>query len=248
MAENDLSAVIGTHPLGLGAGPDRGGSGLSAALTAGFASIEIGTVTAQPEPDHNPGVDALVRQLSIIDRQSCRVGVNIGSQFASLPSQVAKDWRTAMAVTAGQADFFTLNLSAPYYAGLLVADQHYILLGALATAAAVAYQPLLVKLPFGRPDSEAGIACLLPFLKDCGVAGIVVSSGNAQADAARHLRLAIETSGLPVIATGGVRTAADLRNRLAAGALAVQVYSVYAEGGTTALAELVGAAISLRPR
>lgn len=249
MAENDLSAVVGRHPLGLGAGPERGGGGLAAALAAGFASIEVGTVTAQPEPDHNPGAVALAQRLSTVDRQACRIGVNIGSQFASVPSQIGADWLDAMAPLAKLANFFTLNLSAPYYTSLLSTESRSKVLDAIAVVADEITKPLLVKLPFGRPAVAANVAWLLPLLGRSGIDSIVVSSNSDSANPpAAHIATAIAASGLPVIATGGVRTARDLQDRLSAGAVGVQIYSLFAENGSAAVAALIDVAENLAPR
>lgn len=245
MADADLSAVIGAHPLGLGAGPDRGGGDLCVALATGFASIEVGTITALAEVDHNPGAVVLASRLSLIDRGNCRIGVNIGSQFASSPSQIAANWRDAIAPLTELADFFTLNLSAPYYASLLMTENRQVVLAAISDIAVNTRQPLLVKLPFGRPDAEGSIDWLLPRLRVAGIDAIVVSSGTAQAEATRHLNQATTQSGLQVIATGGVRNSADLRARLDAGATSVQIYSVYVEDGPATTTNLVSAAIEL---
>lgn len=240
-----LSEVIGRHPIGLGAGPDRGGGRLNAAIAAGFASIELGTVTAQPEPNHNPGANALATRLANMEHaSSCRIGVNIGSQFASLAQQIADDWLAAFAPLRMHADYLTLNLSAPYYAALLEAENHPAVLAAIATVARARDHgrtiPLLVKIPFGRRDVSIRLEELLPDLRSVGVNGLIVSTGVDTIDeAGNHIEMAKCTACLPVIATGGIRSTSDLEDRLSAGAVGVQVYTVFAEDDQTAIAKLI---------
>lgn len=250
MAEG-FAAVFDRHPLGLGAGPDRygerSGRGLGDAITAGFAFIELGTVTPEAEPGHNPGAAVLAACLARRpNSKDCAVGVSVGSRFAAAPQQIAGDWCIAIEMLESAADFFTINLSAPYYASLLQPGQGKVVIGALARArhALRAAVPLLVKLPFGRPPEDEAVSDLLPALADCGLDAVVVSSSpSATAAAGEHIALTRRICRLPVVATGGVRTPADLRHRLEAGASLVQVYSVYADkAATPGLPSLVDAA------
>lgn len=236
MAEG-FAAVLDRHPLGLGAGPDRygerSGRGLDDAIATGFAFVELGTVTPEPEPGHNPGAAVLAACLARRrNPKDCAVGVSVGSRFAAAPQQIAGDWCIAMEMLESVTDFVTINLSAPYYASLLQPGQKKAVIGALVRArhALPAAVPLLVKLPFGRPPDDEAVSGLLPALTDCGLDAVVVSSNpGATAAAAEHIALTRRICNLPVVATGGVRTPADLRHRLAAGASLVQVYSVYAD-------------------
>lgn len=223
------------------------------AIGAGFAFVEAGTVTARPEPDHNPGAAFLAARISMLDpHRRCVVGANLGSQFSTLPEGIATDWCDAFKALAPVARFVTINLSAPYYARLLQMRNLPCVVDALGGVARARAQqgpiPLLVKLPFGRQLASESVASLLPHLASCGVDGIVVSSVNdALADAVLHIHTARSFGGLPVVASGGVRTVADLLARLAAGAELVQVYSAFAEGGQSAINALLNKAKSPMP-
>jgi dihydroorotate dehydrogenase len=240
-----LAEVIGRHPIGLGAGPDRGGAQLNAAIATGFASIELGTITAQPEPDHNPGANALAVRLARFEHtSSCRIGVNIGSQFASPAQDIADDWLAAFSLLRGHTDYLTINLSAPYYAALLEAENRPTVLSAIATLARARDHgqtiPLLVKVPFGRHNIAISLEKLLPNLQSVGVNGLIVSTGMDSIDeAGNHIDHAKCFSCLPVIATGGIRSTSDVKDRLSAGAVGVQVYTVFAEDDRTAIEKLI---------
>ncbi len=253
MVETGLFGEGCPHALGLSAGPDRGGTGVAHAVAAGFAFIEAGTVTARPEPDHNPGAAFLAAQISNLDpHRRCVVGANFGSHFSTRPEGIATDWCDAFGILAPVAKFLTINLSAPYYACLLQAQNLSCVIDALGELARMRDRrgsiPLLVKLPFGRKLEGESVASLLPHLAFCGVNGVVVSSANdALADVVLHIRTARSVGGLPVVASGGVRTVTDLLERLAAGAERVQVYSVFAEGDQSAVDALLNRAKSLMP-
>lgn len=253
MAESALRALGCRHPLGLGAGPDRGGGGLDQAMDAGFSFVELGTVTPRAEPQHNPGAAALAACIAQrAPNPGCIIGVSIGAQFATPPKDIAADWRDAMSRVAAVARFVTINLSAPYYAPLLCHETIGILTAALATAAGARERPgtlpLLVKLPFGGAQGDEVVKLLLPRLASCGIGAIVVSSAAATVvSAVAHIVAARVGSGLPVVASGGVRTAADLHSRLEAGAELVQVYTAFVDCGPAAVRELIAAAGSRRP-
>lgn len=255
MVESGCLTGACRHVLGLGAGPDRGGSRLNEAVDAGFAFVELGTVTPRPEPEHNPGADALAARMAAYRThpglyRDCVVGVNFGSQFASPPESIASDWREAFTTLAAVSDFVTINLSAPYYASLLQMQNLACIVDALGSVARQRDQqrpiPLLVKLPFGRKADDACVAALLPQLAASGVNGIVVSTvSDALTDVASHIQAAVSRGKLPIIATGGVRTGDDLLARLAAGADLVQIYSVFANDDVARLHPLINTALSV---
>ena len=249
MAESLLARLGCRHPLGLGAGPDRygerSGRGLADAVAAGFAFVELGTVTPAAEPDHNPGAAALAASLACRPLpRDCIVGINIGCRFAIAPARIADDWCTAIAAVGSIPRFVTINLSAPYYAPLLDAKLLNTVTDALACArhALPAALPLLVKLPFGRLLDEDGVAALLPTLASCGTDAIIVSSSALASHAAGAHIAQARASGLPIVASGGVRNPADLQDRLAAGAVLVQVYSAFADATAPAMQPLMAAA------
>ncbi len=235
------------HPLGLAAGYDRDGTRIDAIVAAGFAFAEFGTVTLRPEAGHNGGAGALAAALAAArargDLAGVRVGVNLGANFATPEVRVAGDWIEALAKVAAVADYVAVNLSAPYYRHLLAPRWRTPLRHALRDLAAAAPPglPLLVKLPLGVADPA--IADLAGEVGELGLAGIIASlAGEAQPPADELLAaLRSRLGGLTLVAVGGIRSPADVRARLHAGADALQIYAAFAESGADAVQTLYAA-------
>ncbi len=132
-------------PVGLAAGLDKDGEATTVWPALGFGFIELGTVTALPQPGNpqprlfrlqperalinrmgfnNHGSEALaarLRKLRQADRwPSVPVGCNIGkSKVTPLDDDaVADDYRTSLRRLRDVADYITVNVSSPNTPGL----------------------------------------------------------------------------------------------------------------------------------
>jgi dihydroorotate dehydrogenase len=124
-------------PLGLAAGFDKDARGADALGALGFAFVEIGTVTAQPQPGNprprlfrlpadralvnrmgfnNEGAEAAARRLR--RPRHVIVGVNIGKTKVVPEEQAVGDYVASAERLAPLADYLVVNVSSPNTPGL----------------------------------------------------------------------------------------------------------------------------------
>jgi dihydroorotate dehydrogenase len=129
-------------PLGLAAGFDKDGEGVTGLAAIGFGFVEVGTVTAHPQPGNpkprmfrfpaeralvnrmgfnNHGAAALAARLRALrTRPGHRpiVGVNIGKTKAAGEDEAVADYVTSARLVADVADYVVVNVSSPNTPGL----------------------------------------------------------------------------------------------------------------------------------
>jgi dihydroorotate dehydrogenase len=129
-------------PLGLAAGFDKNGEGPVALAALGFSFVEVGTVTAHPQPGNarprvfrfpaeralvnrmgfnNDGAAALaarLRHLRATTRNVPVIGVNIGKTKAVPEDEAIADYVTSAQLVADVADYVVVNVSSPNTPGL----------------------------------------------------------------------------------------------------------------------------------
>ena len=129
-------------PLGLAAGFDKDGEGVIGLAALGFSFIEVGTVTARPQPGNprprmfrfpeeralvnrmgfnNHGAAALSARLRALRaRPGFRpvIGVNIGKTKAVAEEDAVADYVTSARLVADVADYVVVNVSSPNTPGL----------------------------------------------------------------------------------------------------------------------------------
>jgi len=130
-------------PLGLAAGFDKNGEGPVALAALGFSFVEVGTVTAHPQPGNpaprmfrfpeeralvnrmgfnNEGAAALAARLRHLRATHAAAmpitGVNIGKTKAVPDSEAIADYVTSAQVVADVADYVVVNVSSPNTPGL----------------------------------------------------------------------------------------------------------------------------------
>ncbi|MGH3167850.1 MAG: quinone-dependent dihydroorotate dehydrogenase, partial [Trebonia sp.] len=129
-------------PLGLAAGFDKDGEGVLGLAALGFAFIEVGTVTARPQPGNpkprmfrftgdralvnrmgfnNHGAAALaarLRKLQSAGKARPVIGVNIGKTKAVAEEDAIDDYVTSAKLVADVADYVVVNVSSPNTPGL----------------------------------------------------------------------------------------------------------------------------------
>jgi dihydroorotate dehydrogenase len=124
-------------PLGLAAGFDKNATGYEALGALGFGFIEVGTVTALPQPgnpkprlfrlpkDHalinrmgfnNAGAEAMSQRL--LARRTTIVGVNLGKSKVTPEEQAASDYESSARALVEHADYLVVNVSSPNTPGL----------------------------------------------------------------------------------------------------------------------------------
>jgi len=131
------------HRFGLAAGFDKNARGVLGLLALGFGHVEIGTVTARPQPGNDrPRLFRLVDDHAIVNRMGFNnegaaavaarlhrlrgtkagrdavIGVNIGKTKVVPVEQAAQDYVESARLLAPFADYLVVNVSSPNTPGL----------------------------------------------------------------------------------------------------------------------------------
>ncbi|MEZ3160858.1 quinone-dependent dihydroorotate dehydrogenase [Microbacterium sp. BWT-B31] len=204
---------------------------------------------------NNRGADALAARLTKLRRRARRpvIGVNIGKSRVVEVADAVADYVRSATLLASLADYLVVNVSSPNtpgLRGLQAVETLRPLLDAVKDASGTT--PLLVKIAPDLSDDE--ITSIAALAVELGLAGIVATNTTisrvglitdpaviaaagdgglsgaplkARAlDVLRTVRAAVPDDFV-VIAAGGVETAADVRERLDAGADLVQGYTAF---------------------
>jgi dihydroorotate dehydrogenase len=268
-------------PLGLAAGFDKDAEAYNALGAFGFGFVEIGTVTARPQPGNpRPRVFRLVRDRALVNRMGFNnegaraaadrlrgrrrviVGVNIGKTKVVPEDEAAADYVQSTERLAALADYLVVNVSSPNTPGLrdLQAVEH---LRPLLTQVREAarrttprHVPLLVKI---APDlADADIDAVADLALELGLDGVIATNTTVSREGLASRTREVEAVGagglsgaplkarslevlrrlrervgdrLVLVSVGGVETADDVAERLAAGATLVQAYTGLIYGG-----------------
>ena len=192
-------------PVGLAAGFDKDAEAYEALGAFGFGFVEIGTVTARPQPGNpKPRLFRLVKDRAIINRMGFNnegaraaadrlrgrrrviVGVNIGKTKVVPDRDAVADYVESAERLAPLADYLVVNVSSPNTPGLrdLQAVEHLRpLLEAVRAAAGRAtprHVPLLVKI---APDlADADIDAIADLALALGLDGIIATNTTISRD------------------------------------------------------------------
>lgn len=215
------STVFGVHfpaPLGLAAGFDKDGSGLSSWGALGFGFAEIGTVTAHPQRGNprprlfrladdrallnrmgfnNDGAGALATRLPR-RRSDVPIGVNIGKSKQTPAADAVSDYRASARLVGPLASYLVVNVSSPNTPGLrdLQAVQALRpILSAVVAESSKTSTPVLVKI---APDiSDAEVDDIADLAVELGLAGIVATNTTVSRDG-------LITPGVNQLGAGGI--------------------------------------------
>ena len=166
-------------PVGVAAGLDKEGTWFEGLGALGFGFVEVGTVTARPQPGNprprvfrlggeralvnsmgfpNPGAAVVAQRLRRRRRQTV-VGVNIGKTKAVAVEDATANYAACAQQVAGCADYLVLNVSSPNTPGLRdmqATDELAALIGAVrgSLPADGPHLPLLIKVAPDLRDEE----------------------------------------------------------------------------------------------
>jgi len=131
--------------VGLAAGMDKDGLGLHTWAALGFGFVELGTVTAQPQPGNDgprlfrlPGSRAIINRMGFnnrgaqaladrlagggVARGNMAVGIPLGISIGKTKSvplaDATEDYLTSLRTLAPYADYLAINVSSPNTPGL----------------------------------------------------------------------------------------------------------------------------------
>ena len=191
------------NAVGLAAGFDKNARAWPAAAALGFGHVEVGTVTALPQPGNdrprvfrypaekavinrmgfnNAGSEAVAAALSRLPGRAQRripLGINLGKSKVTEIGKATADYLASFARLADHADYVAINVSSPNTPGLRqLQDEDRLreLLGALATANRERKQrvPLLLKI---APDlTFPQVDAVLAAIFEFGFDGIIATN------------------------------------------------------------------------
>jgi dihydroorotate dehydrogenase len=289
------------HAFGLAAGFDKNARAVPGLLALGFGHVEIGTVTARPQPGNpKPRLVRLLDDRAIVNRMGFNndgaavvagrlhrlrrtkagrravIGVNIGKTKATPAEKAVADYVESARLLAPFASYLVVNVSSPNTPGLRdlqAVDELRPLLTAVkaitdAPPGTSRRVPLVVKIAPDLADDD--IDAVADLALELGLDGISATNTTIQrpvslrtapekVDAAgagglsgpilreRAVHVLSRLRGrvgdqLALIGVGGVTTADDVQERLAAGADLVQAYTGFIYGGPTWPAAMARAA------
>ncbi|MFK4729193.1 quinone-dependent dihydroorotate dehydrogenase [Agromyces mediolanus] len=204
---------------------------------------------------NNGGADAAAGRLSRLSRRTHRpvLGVNIGKSRVTAVEDAVADYERSASVLAPFADYLVVNVSSPNTPGLRGLQELDALAPLLeAVRAAAGSTPLLVKIAPDLADEEVRRICAL--VLRLGLDGIIATNTTISRQGLKTPADEVEAKGagglsgaplaarslevlriiraevpaeLCVVSVGGVETAADVQDRLDAGATLVQGYSAF---------------------
>jgi dihydroorotate dehydrogenase len=190
------------NPIGLAAGFDKNGVALPAWAALGFGFVEIGTVTAKPQPGNPkprifryPGQGALINRLGFnndgADAVAARlqklrasghwpripVGINLGKSKITPIEQATGDYLHSFRLLHPFADYVVLNISSPNTPGLRSLQNPEALeelLLAIGHENQTSAKPVLIKI---APDlSLAELEQIIASGEQNGIAGIIATN------------------------------------------------------------------------
>ncbi len=189
-------------PLGVAAGLDKNVDWFEELGALGFGYVEIGTVTAEPQPGNprprihrlpadrallnsmgfpNDGAEAAARRLQRPRRTL--VAVNIGR--SKLATDAEADYRRSVTLLAPHADLLVLNVSSPNTPGLRDLQAVEVLRGLVKSVRAAledcgAHPPLLVKI---APDlDDAAVDAIADAALELSLDGLVCTNTTISRD------------------------------------------------------------------
>ncbi|KUP96040.1 quinone-dependent dihydroorotate dehydrogenase [Thermobifida cellulosilytica] len=222
-------------PLGLAAGFDKNARGVVGLTALGFSHVEIGTVTARPQPGNprprlfrlvadravvnrmgfnNDGSEAVSRRLRAQRARRARdlvIGVNIGKTKVVPDEEAVADYVTSARRFADLADYLVVNVSSPNTPGLRdlqAAERLRPLLEAVRRTLDEAGRPdlpLLVKI---APDlADEDVDAVADLAVELGLHGIIATNTTISREG-----LSTDPAQVAAVGAGGL-SGAPLKER-----------------------------------
>ncbi|MCE0768748.1 quinone-dependent dihydroorotate dehydrogenase [Pseudonocardia kujensis] len=210
------------NPLGLAAGFDKDARGPVALGRLGFGFVELGTITARPQPGNpkprlfrlpedkalvnrmgfnNSGADAVAARLGALPREGRPVlGLNIGKSKVATPDEAIDDYRHSARVLGPHADYVVVNVSSPNTPGLRDMQQVAVLSPLLeavreelVSAVAGRTVPLLVKITTDLAAED--VDAVADLTVRLGLDGVVATNTTVSRDGLRTPRAEVDALG-----------------------------------------------------
>lgn len=186
-------------PIGLAAGLDKNGVAVRTWDALGFGAIELGTVTAIPQPGNDkPRLFRLVDERGLINRMgfnnagaaalaaslralresggwpAAPVGANIGKSKVVPNEDAVADYLVSCAALRGLADYYVVNVSSPNTPNLRALQEKEPLLRLLAAVVPAVDGPVFLKI---APDlTDEALAEAVEVAIEAGCAGVIATN------------------------------------------------------------------------
>ncbi|MEN0086378.1 MAG: quinone-dependent dihydroorotate dehydrogenase [Leifsonia sp.] len=191
-------------PFGVAAGFDKDGEGVLGLGALGFGHVEVGTITARPQPGNDkPRLFRLIPDRAVINRMGFNnhgagaaadrllkvrrarrrpvLGVNIGKSRVVAVEDATDDYLTSARALAPVADYLVVNVSSPNTPGLRGLQELELLSPLLSAVKEVAGQtPLLVKIAPDLTDEQ--VERIARLAVELGLAGIIATNTTISRD------------------------------------------------------------------
>lgn len=215
---------------------------------------------------NNDGADVVARRLTRLRQidawPKIPIGINLGKSRATALEDAVEDYRYSYRQLSGLADYVVLNVSSPNTPGLRDL-QHATQLEELLRAINRDRRgiPLLVKIAPDLPENQladllevcqrhqvSGIIATNTTLDHSSIAGSPDEAGGLSGAPLRGKSTAIihqvaARTDLPIIGCGGIFDAESAREKLAAGASLLQVYTGFIYRGPALVREIAAGTI-----
>lgn len=205
--------------FGLAAGFDKNAIAIRALGELGFSHVEVGTVTALPQPGNpkprlfrllddralinrmgfnNEGAEAVAKRLASLRARNLRtlpvIGVNIGKSKVTPVEDAAEDYRKSARLLAPHADYLAVNVSSPNTPGLRslqsVTALEPILRAVLDEAQS---KPVLVKI---APDlADEDVLAVADLAKKMQLAGVIATNTTISREGLKTPAAKVEAIG-----------------------------------------------------
>jgi dihydroorotate dehydrogenase len=182
-------------PVGVAAGFDKNGEIPRILSQLGFGHIEIGGITAKPQPGNprprlfrltedaalinrmgfnNEGADRVGDRLRHEPKPEVPVGINIGKSKSTPIENAAEDYLYTYERVSKTGDYFVVNVSSPNTPGLRSLQNRESLEDILGTLKNADAQPLLVK--FSPDLANSAIEDALSVINELDLDGIIATN------------------------------------------------------------------------
>jgi dihydroorotate dehydrogenase len=217
---------------------------------------------------NNKGIDYALERIASC-KETPIIGLNIGKNLDTPIEKAVEDYLYCLKLGYSSADYITINISSPNTPGLRelqYGDQLASLLEKLknqqlALAANGKYVPLAVKLAPDLSPAELGICCENILCHD--IDGIIATNTTLDKSAVQGAKFSTEVGGLSgapltrsacsmlkeikdivgsqvsLIGVGGIMSGNDARERIAAGADLLQIYSGFVYRGPALIGDIL---------
>lgn len=207
------------NQFGMAAGFDKNALLIRPLHALGFGHVEIGTVTARPQPGNpkprlfrlvankalinrmgfnNQGAEVIAKRLGLLRKKHSRlpiIGVNIGKNKDTALENAVSDYLFSTERLAPLADYLVVNVSSPNTPGLRDLQQVEALRPILlAVSGASGGKPVLVKIAPDLSDEDIVATCKL--VNDLDLAGVVATNTTIQRAGLEAEPSVEETGGL----------------------------------------------------